>query len=107
MPAHASVLYPRREGATFDMKYYIDTHMPIVEKGWKPTGLLKWEIIEFDEEVAGDKTPYSVAAILTFKDADTRGASMGGPATKGIMDDIPNFSSEKPVIFTGSIVSQG
>lgn len=43
-PAHVSVLYPRK--ATFDMKYYLATHMPLVKKHWAQHGLTKYTVTQ-------------------------------------------------------------
>ncbi len=102
MSYHTTVIYPRREGGTFDMKYYIDTHMALVSEGWKPEGLVTWEIVEF----AGD-APYTVVAHLTWKDEASQKAAFVAPAAKGIFDDIPNFSSEGPTVMHGRVVSRG
>lgn len=47
MPAVVTVAYPRPEGAVkFDIKYYIDKHMPLVGKTWGPKGLKSWTVTE-------------------------------------------------------------
>lgn len=45
MPAaHVSVLYPR--DATFNMEYYLATHMPLVKKSWTRYGLKKYIVTQ-------------------------------------------------------------
>lgn len=44
MPAHVSVLYPRK--AKFDMDYYLATHMPLVTKHWTQHGLKKYTVTQ-------------------------------------------------------------
>ncbi|KAL6850864.1 hypothetical protein ACO1O0_007990 [Amphichorda felina] len=105
MPFIATVLYPQREGATFDMKYYIDTHMPLVSRIWSPVGLEKWEVQRLDVGTGGEKPPFTVAALLTFKDEATWTGAQALPAAAEIFGDIPNFSSEQPVLFGGSVVA--
>ena len=41
------VLYPNPEGATFDMDYYLATHMPLVSESWSQYGLKGWEVVQF------------------------------------------------------------
>ena len=38
MPASITVLYPNVDDATFDMKYYTDSHMPMVQSEFKDYG---------------------------------------------------------------------
>ena len=45
MPAHISVLYPR--AATFNMEYYLATHMPLVKKSWAQYGLKKYTVTQY------------------------------------------------------------
>jgi hypothetical protein len=47
MPAIITVAYPRPSGEVkFDLKYYIETHMPLVDKTWGPKGLKSWTVTE-------------------------------------------------------------
>lgn len=43
------VNYPHKEGVTFDMDYYLNTHMQIVQKRWGPHGLQRWTVVKFEE----------------------------------------------------------
>ncbi len=101
----SSVIYPRRDGATFDMKYYIDHHMPLVDRHWKPAGLLKWEVVEFDSARDGSEAPFSVMALLTWKDQASYTTAHAGSGTAEILGDVPRFSTEKPTFISGRIVS--
>ncbi|KAJ6443799.1 FAD linked oxidase domain-containingprotein [Purpureocillium lavendulum] len=103
----STVLYQRRDGATFDMKYYIDTHMPLVDKHWKPAGLLKWEVVEFDFALGGGEPHLSVAAILTWKDQESCTAALAGSGTSEILGDVPQFSTEKPAFICGRQITAG
>lgn len=38
MPASITVLYPNVDDATFDMKYYTSSHMPMVQSEFKDYG---------------------------------------------------------------------
>jgi len=50
MVALIYVSYPRKPGAKFDMDYYINTHMKIVEKHWTPFGMKDWTVVQFKED---------------------------------------------------------
>lgn len=105
MTYHVSVLYPNDDDTTFDMKYYLGTHMPLVEKLWLPLGLLKWEIVEFSPAADGTKPQYRVAAHLTWKDAESFLAASKGPETTEIFADIPQFTTVKPAVHHGSVLA--
>lgn len=53
------VSYPRQEGIHFDVDYYLNTHMKIVEKHWGPHGMKSWTVVQFDE---GDPSGMPVIA---------------------------------------------
>lgn len=47
MPAIITVAYPRPSGEVkFDLKYYLDVHMPLVHKTWASKGLKSWTVTE-------------------------------------------------------------
>jgi uncharacterized protein (TIGR02118 family) len=77
-----SVLYPKGEGITFDMDYYKDTHMEIVNRTMKPTK------IEIDSGIDG---PYIAVGHLYFDSQEAMGAGLAeaGEATA----DVANFTN--------------
>ena len=52
MPALIYVSYPRVEGAKFDMDFYLNTHMKLVEKHWGPCGMKDWTVVQFEKDDA-------------------------------------------------------
>jgi uncharacterized protein (TIGR02118 family) len=89
-----SVLYPKSEGTTFDMEYYRDTHMAIVDRTMKPA---KWEID------AGTDGPYVAMGHLFFDSMDALGAAFGEAAES--QADIPNFTNATPEIQISEVVA--
>ncbi|KAF2442188.1 ethyl tert-butyl ether degradation EthD [Karstenula rhodostoma CBS 690.94] len=81
MPAQISVLYPRK--ATFDLDYYLATHMPLAAKHWTPYGLRKYTVTQYDDP----ESPYSIGAVLEFDS----------------LDAFKKFSNEHPTIIAGEI----
>lgn len=96
-----TILYPSGSDATFDMKYYLSTHMPLVQEKWGPEGLLAWKVLEFD-----GKAGYSVQATLEFPDVDTFQKAVNGEAAKAIFGDVPNFSNKQPTLLTGKVMGE-
>ena len=58
--ATTTVLYPK--GTNFNMKYYLDSHMPLVGKNLGKHGLTSWKVLEFPEEA-----PFCVQATLEWE----------------------------------------
>jgi uncharacterized protein (TIGR02118 family) len=92
-----SVMYPNSASATFDMVYYLDSHMPMVKRKLGPA--LKGMAV--DEGVAGGQpgvaAAYVAMAHLTF---DSVEAFQSGFETHGaeILGDIPNFTNTQPTV---------
>ncbi|CAD6443665.1 cfd7a58a-c3a2-48dc-86e4-286ec6c79c84 [Sclerotinia trifoliorum] len=94
-----TVIYPKTETSTFDLDYYMKTHIPLVQEKWGPHGLKNWTVTKLDES-----TGYSMQALLWFesKEAWANGA-VEAPA---IMSDVPNFSSVQPLLVFGEEVKK-
>ena len=92
-----SVLYPQKAGARFDMDYYCDSHMPLVQSKLKPA--LKG--IAVDKGLAGGApgAPPSYVAMchLWFESAAAFERAFE-PAAAAITSDIPNYTDIEPIV---------
>ena len=91
-----SVMYPNEENAEFDIEYYKNEHMEIVEKHLKPFGLIKTGV-EKGVSGGGDlAAPYICIGNLYFESQDDydSGISEAGGKLRG---DIPNFTNVTPI----------
>jgi uncharacterized protein (TIGR02118 family) len=100
--ANVIVLYPRKEGSTFDKEYYLKTHMPLAMKHWEKHGLKSYAVTELN-----DDSPYSYTVVIEFDSHEGFGKASQDPGTKEVMDDVTNFSSEKPIIIHGGVIGRG
>jgi len=92
-----SVFYPNKEGARFDMGYYLQKHMPMVRQ--KMGAAVKSMGVE--QGLAGG-TPgapitYRVIAHMTF-DSMEAFQSAFGPQAESIMADVPNYTDLQPIV---------
>lgn len=94
--ASVLVLYPRKDGAKFNEQYYVDNHMPLVYKNWKAFGFTSYKITKFAPEA-----PYSYGVAMYFESMEKFQEAMKSEAAKEVLADIPNYSSEQPVIAAG------
>lgn len=92
-----SVLYPNTEGKTFDMDYYLNKHMPMVQQ--KLGEALKDVAVEEGLGGAEPGSPATYVAMghLYFDSVEAFQAAFG-PHVKEIMGDIPNYTEIQPVI---------
>lgn len=91
-----SIMYPRQEGARFDLDYYCTTHMDLAKKYFAPFGLIK---ICVDRPLSGgmdQPAPYICVGNLYFDSPDgyDRGVAQIGTVLR---QDIQNFTDIAPI----------
>lgn len=86
-----AVLYPNETGKKFDMDYYLNKHVPMVNNTLGNLGLVRTEV---DKGIAGmepgSPPPYVAIGYMYFEDMDAVQRCM----TKAdeLMSDLPNFT---------------
>jgi uncharacterized protein (TIGR02118 family) len=92
-----SVFYPNSEGKKFDMKYYIDKHIPMVQQ--KLGAACKRT--DVDQGLAGvvpGSRPAYMAMCHLYFDSVEAFQNAYGPHAKAIMGDMPNYTDTQPTI---------
>ncbi|KAI1205559.1 uncharacterized protein F4807DRAFT_282509 [Annulohypoxylon truncatum] len=97
MVAVVSVAY--KAGGTFDMDYYLKTHMPLVQKTWASFGLKSWKVAQY----TSPDSIYAVQAWLEFDDLSQWEKATAAPEAAAVFADIPNFSSVGPDKLLGTL----
>ncbi len=94
--AVVSVFYPLPDGTSFDMDYYLGTHLPLVRRLLEPMGLKETRVLE-GVPAGTERAPFHVVAELLFDDEESMAAALAahGPRTQA---DIPNFTETTPII---------
>lgn len=92
-----SVLYPHKDGAAFNMSYYLDNHIPMVRQ--KLGAACKGAAVEqgLAGGAPGSKPAYAAMGHLLFDSVESFQAAFG-PHAATIMADIPNYTAVQPVI---------
>ena len=94
-----SILYPNNKDARFDMRYYVDTHMPMsiallsVHPGFKGVSV---ERGLGGAEPGTDATFVAMCHFLFDSPEDFMAAFM--PHAARLQGDMPNYTDLKPVI---------
>ncbi|KAI6771435.1 hypothetical protein HG531_009060 [Fusarium graminearum] len=96
--AQVLVVYP--SGPSFDMDYYLKTHMPLVASKWGPLGLKNYKILNFQEGA-----PYQVQATLEWEGVEVFDKAAANEVTKEIFGDIKNFYNGEPMLLKGPVVA--
>ena len=92
-----SVLYPNTEGSKFDTAYYMNIHLPMVQR--KLGAAIKNLAVEVGLGGAepGSPAPYIVMGHLYFDSVEAFQTAFG-PHAQAIMSDIPNFTDSQATI---------
>lgn len=103
MATAVTVLYPDVEGSTFDMDYYLATHMPLVADSFASHGMTGWRVARFVGTPDGGRPAFGVVATLEFGSADGFRAALAA-AGRTVLGDVPNFTDQQPVIMIGEVL---
>ncbi len=92
-----TVLYPNKEGARFDMSYYLGKHIPMVKKLLGPA--LKGVVVEegIGGGAPGSKATYAVVCHLRFESVDAFQGAFAAHAEK-VQADVRNYSGVEPIV---------
>ena len=92
-----SVFYPNNEGCKFDMDYYCNSHIPMVQE--KLGEALKGVAVEQGLGGAEPGSPATYVAMchLLFDSVEAFQDAFG-PHAEAIMGDIPNYTDVQPTI---------
>jgi uncharacterized protein (TIGR02118 family) len=92
-----SVLYPNSDGSKFDMEYYCDTHIPLVQG--KLGSALKGTMVEqgLGGAEPGSSPTYAAMGHLLFESVEAFQGAFG-PHAEAILGDLPNFTDVQPTI---------
>ena len=92
-----TVLYPNTPGSQFDIRYYCDTHIPLVRRLLGPA--LQGVAVEHGIAGAtpGSPAPYLAIGELQFDSVEAFQSAFG-PHSQEIMSDVPHYTNIQPVI---------
>jgi uncharacterized protein (TIGR02118 family) len=91
-----SALYPNNEGSRFDMGYYCNSHIPMVQQ--KLGTACKRVAVEQGVAGAAASPPAFIAMGHLYFDSAADFQTAFGPHAAAIMADIPNYTDIQPTI---------
>lgn len=93
-----TVLYPNTPGARFDVDYFVNTHIPLVQETWGGKGLTSVKLLK-GAGTADPATPppYQVITVLGFESLEAfKAAAREGAAV--VMGDVAKFTDVTPIV---------
>ena len=99
-----SVMYPNGEGKHFDLNYYMEKHIPLVQELLGDS--LKGASVEngLGSAEPGSAAPFSAVGTMYFDSVEDFGSAFG-PNAEQILGDLPNFTNSEPVIQISEVVA--
>jgi uncharacterized protein (TIGR02118 family) len=98
-----NVLYPNKDGAKFDMNYYLTSHIPMLKRLFGSA--LKGCIVEqgLSGGAPGTKAEFAVLCHLRFDSVESYRQAIG-PVAGQIRNDAANYASEAPIVQLSDVI---
>ncbi|RYN46677.1 hypothetical protein AA0118_g12488 [Alternaria tenuissima] len=104
MTITVTVLFPNTPDAKYDIDYYVNKHMPLIQTLWGRYGVKSWSATKFSNEVDGSPSLYAFGSVVVWEDHEEMKNAFSGPEAKEVMGDIVNFSNKEAVFLIGEVV---
>jgi hypothetical protein len=82
------------------MDYYLEKHMEIVDRNWRPYGMKSWSIVEFPK---GDPSGIWVQAIMLWDSVEAFEKAIEANIPE-VMQDLQYYSNVPPVRYYAKVV---
>jgi uncharacterized protein (TIGR02118 family) len=97
------LMYPAGEGSTFDMNYYLNTHIPLFKKRMGANAQNLKVLRGVQGLMPGSPAPYVAIAQWTAESAEAYAAAFA-PHAEEILGDIPKYTNIQPVVQYSEII---
>ena len=99
-----TVLYPAGEGRTFDMDYYLKTHIPLFQQ--RLGAAMKSVSVErgLSGGMPGSPAPFVAIVQGTFESPEAF-ATAFAPHAAEIQGDIPNYTNIQPIVQISEVIA--
>jgi len=102
MTLSLQVIYPADNGTTFDMDYYVGTHIPMVDAHM---GDHIQQTLVTRGIAGGPDTPPGCHAVATMTFADQAALDAAMAAAGPVIEDIRNFTDTAPQMLIGEVIA--
>ncbi|PWY77748.1 hypothetical protein BO83DRAFT_425211 [Aspergillus eucalypticola CBS 122712] len=93
-----TVVFPNEPDAKYDINYYTNVHMRLIEKHWIKYGLKSWSVTKFGPSLDGTPPPYAVGSRVHWESKEGMKKASESLEVPEVIGDVVNFSN-KPAIF--------
>ena len=93
-----TITYPKTKGSTFDFDYFRNYHLPKIGAAMGSFGLGYASVLRGEQSLDGKDPAYYAITILSFQTEQGARDAAACDASKALAEDIPNFTTVKPVM---------
>jgi uncharacterized protein (TIGR02118 family) len=105
-----TTIYPAHTSATFNLKHFLEVHMPLAMRSWKMYGMKGYEVTKFDASISGGtEALWSHKLVIFWEGEGDLERALGSPEAREVFDDVPNFTNKEGfgVFMNGTVVGRG
>ncbi|OLN86556.1 hypothetical protein CCHL11_08522 [Colletotrichum chlorophyti] len=99
-----TVVFPNEADAKYDIDYYVNKHMPLIQERWGQYGVKSWSVTKFQNGADGSAPLYAFGSTVSWDNLDQIKSAFAGPEAAEIMGDVSNFSNKQPIFLTGEVL---
>ncbi|KAL0938079.1 ethyl tert-butyl ether degradation EthD [Colletotrichum truncatum] len=104
MSVAITVLFRNEPDAEHDIEYYVNNHMPLIQKQWEKYGVQGWSVTKFSNGIDGSAPMFAFGSTVTWGNQEQIKAAFEGPEAAEIMGDVSKFSNTQPVFLVGEVI---
>ncbi|KAF9871978.1 ethyl tert-butyl ether degradation EthD [Colletotrichum karsti] len=104
MSVAITVLFRNEADAKYDIDYYANNHMPLIQTQWQKYGVQGWSVTKFGNGVDGSAPQFAFGSTVVWENHDQINKAFTGPEVEEIMKDLPKFSNTQPVFLVGEVI---
>jgi uncharacterized protein (TIGR02118 family) len=98
-----TVLYPAKDGETFNYDYYFNDHHKLLVSRWKPEGMVSCEFDKGMSDPAGGKAPYLAIAYLKFNSVEDLQKALAKHGAE-VVGDVANYTKIEPIMQVNEVM---
>ncbi len=99
-----SVIYPADSDISFDLDYYLQTHIPLVKERWTPHGMTEVKVVRGTAKADGSAPDFRLMTLMTFTSLDAFKAA-GAAHGREVSADVTNFTDRRGIMQINEIIA--
>ncbi|RAH75727.1 uncharacterized protein BO66DRAFT_416913 [Aspergillus aculeatinus CBS 121060] len=104
MTLTVTVVFPNDTDAKYDIDYYVENHMTLVEKLWSQYGLQGWSVTKYIPGLDGSPPLYAFGSEVFWENEEGMKEAFRSSSVAEIMADVARFSNKSPIFLIGQTI---